>query len=297
MAIEYLPALSASKACPYTACSVEDGALLPAAGARPLSVAAAGGAAVPLPPLPAAGGPPAAVMRRSRSAYRARCCLLRASLLCSRSTMRPRSSRRFACTSSRRCETSTWLASACSMRAVRASRSLTFICTGSCSGGVLAQALSSSIRMTAADFTMAGPQQLPLRRGSRRGRRAGTGQIDDLDTAVLGPGGLVVARHRRSPLTVDHGGNLRIRGALQQQRAPHRLGASLTEADVVFPGAALVGVALETHARGGGGSQVLGGPPHDIGALPLDLAAVEVEVNDPRRQQARLRPCGLVIHA
>ena len=109
-----------------------------AAAAAPVLAAPAG----PADPVPAPA-PPAALMRFSRSAYRSRCCLRSSSLLCSSSSMRPRSSRRLACSL---IEPLRQLAPgcrlACSMRATRASRSLSFTCTGSCPGGVLAQPAS-----------------------------------------------------------------------------------------------------------------------------------------------------------
>jgi len=104
-----------------------------------------------------------------------------------------------------------------------------------------------------------------------------------------------VSGHRRTLLTITHSGDLRIGCPLQQQGAPYRLRAALAEPDVVFARAALVRVPLEAHTRGGVSRQVLGVRSHDVRALTLDLAAVEVEVDGALGEQPRLRPGDLIV--
>src|SRR5882757_371160 len=123
----------------------------------------------------------------------------------------------------------------CSIRATRASRSLSFICTGSSWDGVLAQPAASTITRAMAvrrpmewehEWRIGGPR-LPLLRGLI-GRR----QINNLDASVLRPGRLVVPGNRGTLIAVAHGGQLRFRGPLQQQCAAYGLRTALTQADV-----------------------------------------------------------------
>ncbi len=59
-------------------------------------------------------------------------------------------------------------------------------------------------------------------------------KLNDLDTAVLGPGGFVVPGDGRTFLAVAHRRDLCVGGPLKQQRPANRLGATLAEAEVGF---------------------------------------------------------------
>src|ERR1700730_17537353 len=73
-------------------------------------------------------------------------------------------------------------------------------------------------------------------------------QINDLGAPVARPGLFRVPRDGRTLLAGADGRDLRFRPALQQQRAPPGLRPALTQADVVFTRAALVGIAFDAHA-------------------------------------------------
>src|SRR4029077_5424195 len=196
----------------------------PAAAVSPEALPAAA------PPAAPAAAPPAAAARRlSRSAYRSRCCFANASLLCSSSSRRPRSWRTLLCTSSRCWAASTWFATMRSMRVMGASRSFNFSCTGSASGGVLAQPPASVATHRASRLRRMGCSSRRSLLGRERLR-----QIHDLDAPVFRPGRLIVSGCRGALLAVTHGGDLRVRGALQQQRAAYRLCAPLAEPNVVL---------------------------------------------------------------
>src|SRR5579863_6761667 len=80
---------------------------------------------------------------------------------------------------------------------------------------------------------------------------------------------------------VTHGGDLRFGDTLQQQRTSQRLRAPLAEADVVFPRAALVGIAFNTYADAGIGGQIVSMRGDQRGVIRADFAAVEVEIDGP----------------
>src|ERR1700722_18317804 len=101
------------------------------------------------------------------------------------------------------------------MRVRRVSKSCSLICTGSSSGGVLAQPASAS----------ASAARQPIKPHEARG----------------------VTGCTPIPRADSHGGELRFRDALQHQRAAHRRRTALAEANVVFAGTAFIGVALELH--------------------------------------------------
>jgi hypothetical protein len=66
------------------------------------------------------------------------------------------------------------------------------------------------------------------------GRLATWGQVHNLYTPILRPRSLVIAHDCRAFGAIAHRSKLRLCSALQQQRAPYRLGAALAEPDVVF---------------------------------------------------------------
>src|SRR6187455_1873386 len=124
-------------------------------------------------------------------------------------------------------------------------------------------------------------------RGRRGVRPALLARVDDVVAAVLGPGRFVVAGVLRLLLAEAHGLDLAVLRAEQRHHALDRVGALLAERDVVFARAALVGVALDRHAR----VAVL----REVAAVRLDQRAelvahgeaVEVEVDDALAEHAR----------
>src|SRR5437868_6130072 len=177
----------------------------------------------------------------------------------------------------------------CSIRATRVSRSLSLICTGSSSGGVLAHPPASAA-------TSATTNSLRMALSLRRLRRlTGRCEIHELYTAVLRPCRLIVPCGRRPLLAVAYRRDLSVRGALQQHCAAHRLRASLAQADVVFTRAALVRVSLEPNASVRVAGEVLRMRGHDVSALAFDLAAVEIEVHDALCKQSGLGTGGFLL--
>src|ERR1700689_807966 len=249
--------LSASNACVYAACS------------PPLSA--------PAPPPPPSPAPPApfapdcsADRRRSRSAYRSRCCLRSMSLLFCTSSSSPRSWRICASIASRRCDSCSrpWLT--CSTRPRRSSTSLSLTTVGSGCAGVDSQPASASVAIA--------------RHSDRRSNDdilATSVQIDDVDASIAPPGLFRVPGDRRPLLAIAHGRDLRVGHTLQRQRPTHRLRASLAEANVVFARAALIGIALQPHPDGRVCGQVARVSGDQAVLIGLDLAAVEVEINRP----------------
>src|ERR1043166_2451768 len=110
--------------------------------------------------------------------------------------------------------------------------------------------------------------------------RARIALLHDLDAAVLLPGRFVVA-HRRGPLfAVADDAELAGRHALELQGLLHRARAALAERDVVLARAALVGVAFEAHP----GTRVLAQVLRPVGdhrlRFSLELARIEIEIDD-----------------
>src|SRR6266542_6860987 len=103
--------------------------------------------------------------------------------------------------------------------------------------------------------------------------------VDDVVASILGPGRLVVTRVLRFLLAEAHGLDLRVGRAVEQHHALDGVSAALAERDVVFPAAALVGVALDRHARRAGGLQILRVRLDQRLVFVLDRVAVIVEVH------------------
>src|SRR6516164_6727820 len=156
------------------------------------------------------------------------------------------------------------------MRAVRASRSLSLMLTGSSSGGVDAQPASTASRLAGK------ANKMSLRMGELLRKLL---QIHDLHPAILGPGGLVASGDGGPLGPVAHRGDLSVGRPLQEQRPAHRLRAPLAEADVVLARAALVRMAFEAHVDVRIGAQVFRVRRHDVGALTANIAVVEIEID------------------
>src|ERR1700686_3671530 len=105
--------------------------------------------------------------------------------------------------------------------------------------------------------------------------------VNQFHAPILRPCRLVIAFDRGPFGAEAHRGELRFRDALEHQSAAHRLCASFAEADIVFAGTALIGVALELdlEVRVAGQIARVSGP--EILELALDLRFVEVELNYP----------------
>src|SRR5579864_2647209 len=95
--------------------------------------------------------------------------------------------------------------------------------------------------------------------------------------AVLRPGLLVVARHRRPLLAIADGLDAGGIDAERDQSLLRRIGAALAEAQIVLARAALVAIAGDRDADAGVGLQELGLARQDLLRLRRDVAAVEGE--------------------
>src|SRR3954464_8817979 len=100
--------------------------------------------------------------------------------------------------------------------------------------------------------------QAATRRTIRRSIGSVFAVVEHVVAAVLRPAAFGVVGAHRLLLAEAHRFDLAFLGAEQDQRALHRVGATLAEAEVVLAAAALVGVALEQHLRARVLAQVLG---------------------------------------
>src|SRR5579859_4559051 len=112
-------------------------------------------------------------------------------------------------------------------------------------------------------------------------------RVDHLHPAILRPGIFAVTLDRRALGSEAHRGELALGNPLQHQGAAHGLRAALTQADVVFARAALVGVALELQLGAGMSDEELRIRRHGRGKFGPDIGLVEVEVNDLPHGAAR----------
>src|SRR6185436_11418012 len=112
-------------------------------------------------------------------------------------------------------------------------------------------------------------------------------RVEDVVAAVLGPRGFVVARVLRLLLAEAHGLDLAVLRAEERHHPLDRVGALLAERDVVFARAALVGVALDRHARVAVLREVAAVRLDQRAELVAHREAVEVEEDDALRQRAR----------
>src|SRR5699024_1507353 len=111
----------------------------------------------------------------------------------------------------------------------------------------------------------------PMTWWSRSQATSSLGGVDDLDATVLGPAAVGMLAADRTLFTVADHVDLAGRGTVGFQRALHRLGTALAEAQVVFARTALVGIAFQAHVGAGAVLQILGVAGHDLLELGLDL--------------------------
>ena len=89
----------------------------------------------------------------------------------------------------------------------------------------------------------------------------------------------VIALDRRPFSAKTDRRDLGLRDSLQQQGAAHSLSTPFAQADVVFAGTALVGVAFEFHLEFRVAGQVVRGGGHDVRIFRLDFRFIEIEIN------------------
>src|SRR5688572_6122271 len=243
--MSYWPSRSSLMAASYSACGL-------AAGTVPVATGAA------------AADASAALSRESRSTYWSFCwARARSSSCCRRSTSPRRRRISASCVSScRAISTKAGLSSlrsiAC-MRPSSASMRSPFDC---------AAAPADAIRETTA------------KAASGSGIRMASASVDDLDAAVLFIGCFVRPFGRRALFAVTDGRELTIGRALQHQRAPHRLRTAFGQRNVVLARAAFIGVALEPDLGAAGTGEMPGVRRDQRREFRLDIAAVEVEIDD-----------------
>src|SRR6185295_11553624 len=128
----------------------------------------------------------------------------------------------------------------------------------------------------------------PRRREERRARGGASilAAVKDVAAPVLGPRAFVVAVGLRLLLAEAHRLDLVLARAEQDQHFLHAVGAALAEADVVLAAAALVGVALDHHARARVLAQVLGVRLDQAAVLVLHVELVQVVEDRALRQRA-----------